>query len=208
MVSVRGLYCMFIRTTSAPAFCNAVTPWSTAPRKLSISTDRIASTVPVCHTTRVGFFAPASLPRSGAISSAVFAGPVPRIRSRRARQFLAKRHLQPRRIGVPSAPEMVEERLPTTRMSSGPPVLTAEATRAAGCRWSADRPERRSFGRVIGAREGAGRQTGQQEQRPTSSRRSCSSSRKIRVAVGGFGAASALAGNPFVPRKYPSRRRT
>jgi hypothetical protein len=35
IVSVRGLYCRLTITTSAPAFCNATTPSSTAPRKSS-----------------------------------------------------------------------------------------------------------------------------------------------------------------------------
>ena len=34
MMSVRGLYCMFIKMTSAPPFCSVSTPSSSAARKI------------------------------------------------------------------------------------------------------------------------------------------------------------------------------
>ena len=130
IVSVRGLYCRLIKTTSAPAFCSAATPSSTALRKSSGSMDRIASTVPVCQMTKVGFFASTSLTRPGATSSAVLpvCSSTDRLTGDR-RQLLLQRGLQPRRDRrCASDAAMVDERLPTTRIFSGWPFLTASAT--------------------------------------------------------------------------------
>ena len=60
------------KTTSAPACCSAEMPSVTALRNSSGSIDRIASTVPVCQMTKVGFFASISLTKPEAASSAVF----------------------------------------------------------------------------------------------------------------------------------------
>ena len=55
MDSVRGLYCMFIKMTSAPPCAGVSTPSSSAVRKSSGSIRRMASTVPVCQITKSGF---------------------------------------------------------------------------------------------------------------------------------------------------------
>jgi hypothetical protein len=72
MVSVRGLYCMFIKITSAPAFCSVSTPASSAALKPSTSTRRMASLVPVCHITKSGFSSISNLAMPLAMSSAVW----------------------------------------------------------------------------------------------------------------------------------------
>ena len=73
IVSVRGLYCMFMRMTSAPPACTFSTPVCDASAEfLGIDDPRIASNVPVCHTTKFGFSSSSSSPafaiwlRSGA----------------------------------------------------------------------------------------------------------------------------------------------
>ena len=56
MVSVRGLYCMFIRMTSAPLCLNLLHAIvERRPGNFPGRCPRMASTVPVCHTTKSGF---------------------------------------------------------------------------------------------------------------------------------------------------------
>ena len=87
--------------TSAPAFCSATTPSSTALRKSSGSTDRIASTVPVCQTTKAGFLPSINLTRPAATSSAVFlVCSSTAYVNRERRQFLFQHRLQAGWIGA------------------------------------------------------------------------------------------------------------
>src|SRR5215471_16868789 len=70
MMSVRGLYCMFIKMTSAPPLCSVSTPSSSAALKSSGSILRMASRVPVCHITKSGFSSTSNLATPRAKSSA------------------------------------------------------------------------------------------------------------------------------------------
>src|SRR5947209_3502486 len=132
MDSVRGLYCIFIRMTSVPAFCKVSTPASSAARKSSRSTLRMASTVPVCHITRLGFGSTNKSFMLRRMISAVWPVLV-RVATRvttldslwlRATSSLAGYA----RLG-PSAPPMVEDPVPYTAIASWCCLPTALVTR-------------------------------------------------------------------------------
>ena len=74
MMSVRGLYCMFIKMTSVPPSCSVSTPRSSAALKMSGSILRMALKVPVCHITKSGFSLISNFPMPWARSCGL-AGP-------------------------------------------------------------------------------------------------------------------------------------